>query len=103
MSPILEDDTLIGLANYVATPEPGCAEVSVVVAHQQHGRGVGTALLKIVAQTAHANGFHHVMAPVLRENQSMQRVSTDAGWPYTLHQARFVTTYDVDLDAAASG
>lgn len=38
---IFEDDTLIGTASYVLTAEPGCAEVSVVIAHLQHERGVG--------------------------------------------------------------
>lgn len=93
-----EDDALVGLAGYVATAEPGCAEVSVVVAHDQHDRGIGTGLLDILALLARTEGFHHLVADVLCENRSMQRVIADAGWPCTFRQDGFVATYDVDLD-----
>jgi len=95
-----EDDTLLGLANYVATTQAGCAEVSVVVAHEQHERGVGTALLRILGPLARDSGFHHFVADVLAENHSMQQVVADAGWPYSCHRDGFVMCYDVDLDVA---
>ena len=37
---------LLGVANYFACEQPGYAEVAVVVAHAEHLRGVGTALLR---------------------------------------------------------
>lgn len=42
---IFEDGALIGTANYNEMPQRGYAEVSVVIAHLQHERGVGTSLL----------------------------------------------------------
>jgi RimJ/RimL family protein N-acetyltransferase len=95
---VFDDDLLLGLANYVATAQSGCAEVSVVVAHEQHERGVGTALLRILGPTARDNGFHHFVADVLTENHAMQQVVADAGWPYSCRRDGFVLCYDVDLD-----
>lgn len=37
-----ESGDLQGVANYVDTSEDGCAEVAIVVAHEQHHRGIGT-------------------------------------------------------------
>jgi RimJ/RimL family protein N-acetyltransferase len=95
-----EDDALLGVANYVATNEPGRAEVSVLVAHEQHERGVGTALLQILGPIARSNGIHHLVADVLAENHSMQRVIADAGWPCSCHRDAFVMAYDIDLDVS---
>jgi RimJ/RimL family protein N-acetyltransferase len=98
-----EDDALVGIANYAATPSPGCAEVSVVVAHEQHDRGIATTLLKFLGMIARHNGIHHLVADVLTENQSMRKVITDAGWPCTRHLDGYVTHVDVDLDELGSG
>jgi hypothetical protein len=45
---------LLGVANYVACEQPGDAEVAVVVAHAEHLRGVGTALLHKLGHIARA-------------------------------------------------
>jgi L-amino acid N-acyltransferase YncA len=50
---------LLGVANYVACQQPGYAEVSVVVAHAEHLRGVGTALLRRLGEIARESGLHH--------------------------------------------
>jgi hypothetical protein len=47
-----ESGRLIGLASYSMCDEPGCAEVAIVVAHQEHMRGVGTGLLGRLGQIA---------------------------------------------------
>jgi hypothetical protein len=90
---------MVGLANYVATAQSGRAEVSVVVAHEQHERGVGTALLRILGLLARDNGIHHLEAFVLAENHSMQRMVAEAGWPCSCARDGLVLCYDVDLDA----
>ena len=41
-----DSEKLLGVANFVACKTPGDAEVAVVVAHNEHLRGVGTALLR---------------------------------------------------------
>ena len=41
-----ESGELIGVANYAELSRPGECEIAVVVAHEQHERGVGTALVE---------------------------------------------------------
>lgn len=90
---------LLGVANYIELPAPGSAEVAVVVAHSEHLRGVGTALLRRLGEIAKDNGVHHFIAEVLAENQSMHQVLTDSGWPCTRHLDSAVVHVDIDLDA----
>jgi GNAT superfamily N-acetyltransferase len=93
-----EGDMLVGLANYHDTSPPGGAEASVVVAHDQHDRGVGTALLRVLGQVAHRDGVHHLVADVLAENRPMQRVVADMGWSCSCRQDGCKLFYDIDLD-----
>lgn len=94
----IEDGTLIGVANYAELPRPGYAEIAVVVAHEQHERGVGTALLNALARMAKEAGQHHFVADVLFENYAMRRVLSDAGWPIDQHRDGSVLSIEVDLD-----
>jgi len=89
---------LLGVANYVMCPEPGDAEVAVVVAHAEHLRGVGTSLLRRLGQVAKGNGLHRFVAEVLWENHLMLRVLADAGWQCTRKLDGAVVTIEVDLD-----
>ncbi|BBZ45380.1 GNAT family N-acetyltransferase [Mycobacterium parmense] len=72
---------LIGVAHYVAAgEEPRSAEVAVVVAHEDHSLGVGTALLDRLADVARAHGIERFVADVLGENHLMLTVFLDLGW-----------------------
>jgi GNAT superfamily N-acetyltransferase len=93
-----DSEGLLGVANYVACSTPGYAEIAVVVAHAEHFRGVGTALLRRLGEIAKANGFHHLLAEVLAENHLMNRVISDAGWPCTRHLDSSVLHVEVDLN-----
>jgi len=75
-------DRLIGVAHYtVACDDPKVAEIAVVVAHEDHSLGVGTALLKHLAQVARANGIGRFVADILGQNHLMFMVLSDLGWP----------------------
>jgi RimJ/RimL family protein N-acetyltransferase len=93
---------LLGVANYVACQEPGDAEVAVVVAHAEHLRGVGTALLRRLGQLARENGLHRLVADVLWKNHLMLRVLSDAGWPCTRHLDGSVLVVEIDLGVERS-
>ena len=95
---VIEDADLIGVANYAELPRPGYAEIAVVVAHEQHERGVGTALLRALGQLAREAGQHRFVADVLFENYAMRRVINDAGWPITQHRDGSVLSMEFDLD-----
>jgi len=70
---------LVGVANYVVCDRPDTAEWAIVVAHNDHERGVGTALLRTLAQVARRNGIQHFVADVLTTNHLMFGVLYDAG------------------------
>jgi RimJ/RimL family protein N-acetyltransferase len=93
---------LLGVASYyIEIATPGRAEVAVVVAHSEHLRGVGTALLRRLGEIAKDNGVHHLVAEVLAENHPMHQVLTDSGWPCNRHLDGAVSHVDIDLDAVS--
>ena len=93
---------LLGVASYyIEIATPGRAEVAVVVAHSEHLRGVGTALLRRLGEIAKESGVHHLVADVLAENRPMHRVLNDSGWPCTQNLDRSVLNVDIDLDAVS--
>lgn len=99
-----ESREVIGVANYVeVAQQPGCAEIAVVVAHEQHARGVGTALLKDLGRIGRGAGLHRFVADMLAENYMMRRVITDAGWPVTFHRDGSVFSIEVNLDTLEEG
>ena len=94
-----ESGKLLGVANYIACEEPGCAEVAAVVAHSEHLREVGTALLRRLGEIAKRNGLHHLVAEILAENHQMLQVLSDTGWPCTRHLDGSVLHVEIDLNA----
>jgi L-amino acid N-acyltransferase YncA len=89
---------LLGVASYIVCPTPGDAEVAVVVAHDEHLRGVGTALLRRLGEVAKSNGIHRLVADVLAQNHSMLHLLSDAGWLCAHHQDGSVLRVEIDLD-----
>lgn len=66
------DQTGLGVARYVRLrDQPHVAEAAVTVVDEYHGRGLGTALLGILAMSALANGIRTFRAYVLAENRPM--------------------------------
>ena len=76
-----DGDRLIGVASYTFSDDPSAAEIAIVVAHEYHSLGVGTALLEHLAQIARAHGIRRFVADVLAENHLMLMVFFDVGWP----------------------
>ena len=74
-----ESGKLIGLASYAMCGKRATADVAAVVAHEDHLRGVGTVLLRRLAQIARHNGIRHLVADVLATNDVMFKVLHDAG------------------------
>lgn len=95
-----EAGELIGVANYVVCHEDQTAEVALVVAHNDHLRGVGTALLRRLSHIARSNAIQHFVADVLVENRVMRNVLCDAGWDSTYSDGN-VLHVDIDLAKVA--
>ncbi|OBI23467.1 hypothetical protein A5712_00300 [Mycobacterium sp. E2327] len=91
-------DRLIGVANYTVVREhPKAAEFAIVVAHEDHSLGVGTALLKHLARVAQAQGIGHFVADVLGENHLMLMVVFDLGWRCEPAQYGSVRHLEIEL------
>ena len=74
---------LIGVANYALSDDPDVAELAVAVAHEEHLRGVATALMRQLAEIALRNGIRYFAAEILAANTPMRKVISDAGWHHT--------------------
>lgn len=96
-------DHLIGVANYVVCDDPDVAEMAILVAHDEHVHGVGTALLKHLAYVARADGIRHFLADVMTENRLMLKVLTDLGWPRRRLSAGSVLRLEIDLPGPTTG
>jgi GNAT superfamily N-acetyltransferase len=99
-----ESGTLIGVANYAICGKPATADVAVVVAHEDHLRGVGTVLIARLAQIARDNGIQHFVADILATNHLMFTLLHDAGL-HSQHKSydSGVVHLDIDLAAVAIG
>src|ERR1700758_509142 len=92
-----DGDRLIGIANYAVSADPTVADIAIVVAHEDHSHGVGTTLLKRLAQSARAHGIRLCAAYVLAVNHLMLAVFSDLGWPRERMNSGTVLHLDIDL------
>jgi GNAT superfamily N-acetyltransferase len=92
-----ESGTLIGVADYAMCDKPGSADVAVVVAHEDHHRGVGTVLLRRLGQIARDNGVQHLCADVLVTNHEIFEMLRDAGLHPQKSYDSGVVHIDIDL------
>lgn len=88
---------LIGVANYTVSADPTAADIAIVVAYEDHSLGVGTTLLKHLAQIARAHGIRRFVADVLAANDLMLAVLSDLGWPRERMNSGSVLHLDIDL------
>jgi L-amino acid N-acyltransferase YncA len=94
-----ESGTLIGVASYVVCGTPANAELAVVVAHNDHLRGVGTVLLRLLAQIARDKGIQHLVADVLATNHSMFNLLHDCSL-HPQHKSYDSGVVHLDIDLA---
>jgi L-amino acid N-acyltransferase YncA len=94
---------LVGVANYSPSTQADEAEIAVVVAHDQHDRGVGSALLAELVRIARRNGERHLVADVLCENNDMLHLIRDSHVPITMHRDGPEISVDLDLHALGDG
>ncbi|WP_232785245.1 GNAT family N-acetyltransferase [Mycobacteroides chelonae] len=76
---------LIGIANY-AISRATSAEVALVVAHADQHRGIGTMLLKHLAELALRNGITRFTADVLTENHALLVMLRELRLRYTVNK-----------------
>ena len=92
-----EAGRLIGVANYIRSNDPEVADVAIAVAHEDHLRGVATAMLRHLGEVARSNGIRYFVADILAENHALLNVLRDADWPYERISTNTVLHIRVDL------
>jgi RimJ/RimL family protein N-acetyltransferase len=71
---------LVGVGRYVRDPEhPDHAEAAVTVADDWQGRGLGTALTRVLGGRAAEEGISHFTALLLADNDAMAALLEDMG------------------------
>ena len=70
-----DPETLLGVARAVRFhDEPDMAEWAIVLADHMQGRGLGTILIRRLADAARAQGIRHFSATMLEDNVPVQRL-----------------------------
>ncbi len=83
---------LVGVARFIRTPsEPDQAEVAVTVIDSWQRRGLGTVLLRELAQRAAAEGIGQFTAEILAENRPMLTLAHRLGHAETTRQGTTVS------------
>jgi RimJ/RimL family protein N-acetyltransferase len=87
---------MVGHAGLEREPDrPERAEVALEVADAMQGKGLGTALLCQLAETASQLGIQVLDAEVLPENRQMLGVFRDCGYPVKVHSLPGVQLVEV--------
>ncbi|WP_214107356.1 GNAT family N-acetyltransferase [Acrocarpospora catenulata] len=73
------DGQVVGLATLMFTPDPGIAEVAFLVEDRWQGRGLGTALARMLLTEARDLGYAEVRATLLSDNIRMRRLLISLG------------------------
>ena len=98
------DGTLVGVARFVRRPsDPEAAEVAVTVADDRQGRGLGTALLGLLADRARAEGIRRFTALILASNREMLELVKDLGPVRTVEQAGGTVELEITLPRHGTG
>ncbi|KBZ62262.1 N-acetyltransferase family protein [Mycobacterium colombiense] len=92
-----DGDRLLGVASYTVCADPTAADVAIVVAHEDHSLGVGTALLQRLAHIARVHGIRRFIADVLAQNHLMLAVLADFGWPRERSNFGSIIHLDISL------
>ncbi|WP_078316471.1 GNAT family N-acetyltransferase [Mycobacterium sp. D16Q16] len=93
-----EHGRLVGVAHYVVNRDGRTAEVAILVARDDHQRGVGTMLLKCLTESAIRNGIKRFTADVLAENHTLVVMLRELELPHKIdHTDREVLHLVVEL------
>ena len=92
---------LVGVARFIRNPaEPDQAEAALTVIDSWQQRGLGTALLRELAQRAAEEGIRHFTAEILAENRPMLTLARRLGPAETTHEGTTVSAR-IDLTPGA--
>ncbi|MGP4101586.1 GNAT family N-acetyltransferase [Nonomuraea sp. KM90] len=73
------DGQVVAMANLMFTPDPGIAEMAFLVEDRWQGRGLGTAMARMLVRAARDLGYAEVRATMLSDNAKMRRLLISLG------------------------
>ncbi|GIH94664.1 GNAT family N-acetyltransferase [Planobispora siamensis] len=73
------DGQVVALANLMFTPDPGIAEMAFLIEDRWQGKGLGSALARMLVAQARDLGFAEVKATLLSDNARMRRLLLSLG------------------------
>ena len=88
---------IVGGARYIVM-KPGKAEVAFVVIDEYQGQGIGTALLRHLAEIARDAGLRELVAEVLPGNEAMLKVFEKSGLPLITKSESDVVEVSLNLE-----
>jgi RimJ/RimL family protein N-acetyltransferase len=97
----LDSGQLVGVARFIRDPrEPDQADVAVTVIDSWQRHGLGTVLLRQLAQRAAEEGLRHFTAEILADNRPMLTLAHRLGYAETTRDGTTVSAR-IELPAAA--
>jgi acetyltransferase len=94
-------ERIVGVARYDRVPGTDIAETAVAVVDEFQRRGLGSALLAILAKVAREHGIKTFTLIVLPENQQMLGLLRKMGWIHHAKLSGGVYEISFDLPSAA--
>ncbi|MFG3438566.1 GNAT family N-acetyltransferase [Nonomuraea sp. NPDC047897] len=73
------DGRVVAMAHLMFTPDPGIAEMAILVEDRWQGRGLGSALARMLVGAARDLGYAEVKATMLSDNARMRRLLASLG------------------------
>ena len=96
LAAVTDQPAIVGVARFVATGEPGSAEVAVAIADDWQCRGLGLELMRRVIASARGLGFRRLIATTLAENEGAARLARASGFSVTA-RAGIQNEHELDL------
>lgn len=75
-----DDARVLGIAHYLKDPRTNFAEAAFLVLDEWQGKGIGTAMMRALVETARKQGIAGFTADVLADNERMMRVFHRCGF-----------------------
>ena len=100
-APGREGEGAVGVARFVRNPAGHSAEAAVTVIDDWQGRGLGTALTRLLADRARAEGIECFTALLLASNTQMQDVLATLGPARVI--SREAGTIEIEVDVPPEG
>ena len=95
-----DEERLVAVARYVRLDDPRSAEVAVAVIDEFQSRGLGTMMVRALAQQASGVGIRRFEGLVLHENLRMLRLLRRAG-AHLQNDGAGIVAFTVDLPMAS--